>query len=151
MEYLRSSELQVVGLGFDSAILRLIPAHLLHARVLTHSLTAHPLTGPHTLQRVTRLSTIRPGMLRLIGLFLSAFYVLPALAVHDSEAGVVDWYKPLIGDALTGNPSLSPVFHRIGDHSGTTRSLVLTATTSNVLAALHPENGAIGAPTFTSP
>ena len=84
-------------------------------------------------------------MVRLIGLLLSALYVLPALSIHASEAGVVDWYKPLIGDALTANPSVSPVFHRIEEVDGTTRSLVLTATASNVIAALHPENGTIGA------
>lgn len=84
-------------------------------------------------------------MFRLVGLLLAALCIGPALAVHASEAGVVDWYKPLIGDALTGNPYLSPTFHRIEELGGTTKSLVLTATTSNVLAALHPEDGSIGA------
>ena len=84
-------------------------------------------------------------MLWLVELLLAAIFVHPALAIHASEAGVVDWYKPLVGDALTGKSSLSPVFHRIEDSQGSTRSLVLTATASNVLAALHPENGTIGA------
>ena len=83
------------------------------------------------------LSTYRACVLGICG--------LPALAIHASEAGVVDWYKPLIGDTLTGNPHLSPVFHRVGEPDEPTKSYVLSATTSNVLAALHPENGTIGA------
>ncbi|EKM58157.1 uncharacterized protein PHACADRAFT_116839 [Phanerochaete carnosa HHB-10118-sp] len=82
-------------------------------------------------------------MLRLLSLWLMSLAILPAFAIHASEAGVVDWYKPLIGDALTGNPNLSPVFHRITEDNGKTRSLVLTATSSNVLSGLHPENGSI--------
>ena len=84
-------------------------------------------------------------MWTFLRLWLASLCVLPALAIHASEAGVVDWYKPLIGDALTGNPNISPVFHRIAAQDGQTRSLILTATASNVLAALHPENGTIGA------
>lgn len=86
-----------------------------------------------------------PNMLRLLGTWLASLAVLPALAIHASEAGVVDWYKPLIGDALTGNPYLSPAFHRITQDNGNTKSLVLAATSSNVLTALHPEDGSIGA------
>lgn len=84
-------------------------------------------------------------MLSLVGVWLIALFGLPALAIHSSEAGVVDWHKPLIGDALTGNAALSPIFHRLGEANEATKSYVLTATTNNVLAALHPENGTIGA------
>lgn len=73
---------------------------------------------------------------------------LPTLAIHAEEAGVVDWHKELIGDTLTGNPALGPVFHRVGEENEATKSYVLTATTSNVLAALHPENGSIGASSY---
>ncbi len=73
-----------------------------------------------------------------------SFHFLSGAALHASEAGVVDWHKPLIGDAITGNPTLSPVFHRLGEADESTKSYILTATTSNVLAALHPENGTIG-------
>ena len=86
-----------------------------------------------------------PPMLRLLAACVLSVCVLPAFAIHASEAGVVDWYKPLIGDTLTGNPHLSPVFHRVGEVNESTKSYVLSATTSNVLAALHPENGTIGA------
>ena len=86
-------------------------------------------------------------MLRLLGMWLAGLTALPALvlAIHASEAGVVDWYKPLVGNALTGNAHAAPVFHRTSLENGNTKSLVLTATSSNVLAALHPENGSIGA------
>ena len=84
-------------------------------------------------------------MLRLLAACVLGICGLPALAIHASEAGVVDWYKPLIGDTLTGNTHLSPIFHRVGEPDEPTKSFVLTATTSNVLAALHPENGTIGA------
>ncbi|KAI0686950.1 hypothetical protein BC835DRAFT_1408443 [Cytidiella melzeri] len=70
--------------------------------------------------------------------------VLPwvTLAIKSSEVGVVDWHRSNIGYTLTGNPSLLPVFHRV-EEDGNTKSLVLAATASNVLAALHPENGTI--------
>ncbi|KAI0341141.1 DUF1620-domain-containing protein [Trametopsis cervina] len=75
---------------------------------------------------------------------LAVSFILPcvSLAIKSSEVGVVDWHKTHIGDTLTGNRGLLPIFHRI-EEDGATRSLVLTATASNVLAALHPENGTI--------
>lgn len=82
--------------------------------------------------------------MRLRSVWLACILPWSTLAIKSSEAGVVDWHKAFIGDVLTGNPGLSPVFHRI-EENGKTRSLVLTATASNVLAALHPENGTIGA------
>ena len=71
--------------------------------------------------------------------------ILPSLslAIKSSEVGVVDWHTPNIGTTLTGNPALLPTFHRI-EEDGSTKSLVITATASNVLAALHPENGTLG-------
>ena len=89
--------------------------------------------------------SIGSGMFRILATCLLGVLIANVHAIHSSEAGVVDWYKPLIGDALTGNPSLSPVFHRVGEANEPTKSYVLTATTANVLAALHPENGTIGA------
>lgn len=85
------------------------------------------------------------GGMRLRSAWLACILPWSALAIKSSEAGIVDWHKPFIGDVLTGNPGLTPVFHRIEEENGNTRSLVLAATASNVLAALHPENGTIGA------
>ena len=83
-------------------------------------------------------------MLRAIATCLLLF-CFPSLAIHASEAGVLDWYKPFIVDTLTGNAALAPVFHRVGEVNESTKSYVVAATSSNVLAALHPENGTIGA------
>lgn len=68
-------------------------------------------------------------------------------ALHASEAGVVDWHKPLAGVPLTHSHSLSPTFHRFssGVQKKSTQSLVLTATHSNVLAALDAVSGNLGA------
>ena len=84
-------------------------------------------------------------MFRLLATCFICLHILSVHAIHSSEAGVVDWYKQLIGDPLTGSAALSPVFHRVGEVNEPTRSYILTATTSNVLAALFPENGTIGA------
>ena len=74
-----------------------------------------------------------------------AAFVSPILALHASEAGAIDWHKPLVGPPLTATHHTVPTFHRTEDaRSGSTTSVVLTATTSNVLAALHPENGSVG-------
>ncbi|THH31554.1 hypothetical protein EUX98_g2645 [Antrodiella citrinella] len=81
-------------------------------------------------------------MRTIIGLWLAAF-VSPLLAIHASEAGAIDWHKALIGLPLTALHT-GPSFHRTEDWQfGATQSVVLTATASNVLAALHPENGTV--------
>ncbi|KAL4246361.1 ER membrane protein complex subunit 1 [Abortiporus biennis] len=80
--------------------------------------------------------------MRLLLCLLTAS-VLPAFSLHSSEAGVVDWHKTFIGLPLTASPATAPVFHRVGDEDGPTRSVILTATESNILAALHPENGSV--------
>jgi ER membrane protein complex subunit 1 len=59
--------------------------------------------------------------------------------LHESDVGVVDWHKRLIGVPLAGSSSTAPTFYHV---NGT--SLVFTATGNNVLAALHPDNGSVG-------
>jgi hypothetical protein len=74
--------------------------------------------------------------------FLSLLCAIPSTsALHESDVGVVDWYKQLIGVPLTGSSSTTPTFHYV---NGT--SLVLAVTGNNVLAALHADNGTVGAP-----
>ncbi|KAF9528732.1 hypothetical protein CPB83DRAFT_813238 [Crepidotus variabilis] len=63
---------------------------------------------------------------------------LGTYALHESDVGVVDWHKELIGVPLSGPVSAAPSFHRVGNET-----LILSATSSNVLAALEPENGSI--------
>ena len=78
---------------------------------------------------------------------------LGVVALHASEAGVIDWHKPQIGVPLIFSQSLAPTFHRVTQkHSNeygialndTTQSVILTATSANVLAALDPVKGGIG-------
>jgi hypothetical protein len=64
-------------------------------------------------------------------------------ALHESEAGIIDWHKKQIGIPRIESLSTAPVFHRVGEK--TTRSVLLTATENNVLAALNPVNGSVGA------
>ena len=64
-------------------------------------------------------------------------------ALTESDAGVVDWHKRLVGVPLTTFPSTAPVFHRVGTKN--TKSVILTATEQNILAALNPVDGSIGA------
>ncbi|KAI9058646.1 DUF1620-domain-containing protein [Trametes sanguinea] len=78
--------------------------------------------------------------MRLLSLLLGATC---AFALHASEAGVIDWHKALAGVPLVQSPATAPSFHRRAFDNGATRSLVLTATESNVLAALDPVDGSL--------
>ena len=65
-------------------------------------------------------------------------------ALRESEAGIVDWHQVHVGVPLTETPAAAPSFH--AKHgSSPTDALLLAATSSNVLAALHVVNGSIGA------
>lgn len=78
------------------------------------------------------------GSLSLVPLFLLC---LPtAQALHESDVGVVDWHRQLIGVPLTGALATAPIFHHVGENS-----IILTATGSNALAALDSVNGSVGA------
>ncbi|KAF8625878.1 hypothetical protein AX15_005151 [Amanita polypyramis BW_CC] len=76
--------------------------------------------------------------MRLCLLHALALSSLQAWALHKSDVGVIDWYKRLIGVPLVGSVETAPKFHHVGDDS-----LLLTATASNVLTALHPQNGSV--------
>ncbi|KAJ7760203.1 DUF1620-domain-containing protein [Mycena olivaceomarginata] len=60
-----------------------------------------------------------------------------ALAIHESDVGIIDWHKKLIGVPLT-----APVFHHLAKNE-TTGSLLLVPTASNVLAALNTTDGSV--------
>ncbi|KAF7979908.1 hypothetical protein HWV62_40304 [Athelia sp. TMB] len=64
-------------------------------------------------------------------------------ALHESEAGIVDWHKSLIGVPLTGSLATAPCFHRATKEDGWTTSLIISATGSNVLGALNAEDGGV--------
>ncbi|KAI0318194.1 DUF1620-domain-containing protein [Amylostereum chailletii] len=65
-----------------------------------------------------------------------------ARALKQSEAGVVDWHQSYVGVPLVDSLATAPAFLSKPGHPPTS-ALLLTATSSNVLAALHPTNGSI--------
>ncbi|KAH8102954.1 hypothetical protein BXZ70DRAFT_889895 [Cristinia sonorae] len=76
--------------------------------------------------------------------FWLASLISPILAIHASEAGIIDWHKPLVGVPLISSHHTAPSFHRTENaRDRSTKSVVLTTTASNVVAALHPENGTV--------
>ena len=79
----------------------------------------------------------------LLGCLTALSITLPANALHESEVGIVDWHKSLIGVPLSGSLSTAPAFHRV-KVGQETKSVIITATSSNVLAALDPVNGSVG-------
>ena len=77
-------------------------------------------------------------------LFLLLSLAICARALHSYEVGVTDWHKPLAGVPLTHLDSTAPRFHRRKHEDGSSNSVILTATQSNVLAAFHSANGTLG-------
>ncbi|KIK01760.1 hypothetical protein K443DRAFT_550803 [Laccaria amethystina LaAM-08-1] len=75
--------------------------------------------------------------------FLSQLLLLLVLcvsgwAIHESDVGIVDWHKKLIGVPLSGSIVTAPTFHATGN-----TTVVITATDNNVLAVLDPEDGSV--------
>jgi hypothetical protein len=72
----------------------------------------------------------------------SAFLWLCALryvsALEESEAGVVDWHKELVGVPLTDSTKALPAFIRSDLSSPVKKTGMAVATKSNVLAVLNP-------------
>ena len=75
---------------------------------------------------------------------LCATLIHQALALHESDVGVIDWHKPLIGLPNPQDPLTLPSFHRVRDErTQLTNSVVITGTRSNVLAGVDPMNGSL--------
>ena len=75
---------------------------------------------------------------------LLLFYtLLPVRALHESEAGVVDWQKTFIGVPKTDRPQVAPSFLRVKTKEDETTSLVISAT-ETTLGAVNPVDGSIG-------
>jgi hypothetical protein len=94
---------------------------------------------------------LAPTMRSLIPLTPFLLSLLPTtLALHQSEVGIIDWHKPLIGVPLIGSLATAPVFHRVNAGNGNgskgegTKSVVISATGSGVLAAVDPVDGSLG-------
>jgi len=81
--------------------------------------------------------------LSLLGLILASLCTAVA-ALHESDAGIVDWHQPHAGVPQTSFLSTAPTFHAKPGRPPT-EALLLTATSSNVLAAFHASNGSLGA------
>ncbi|KZT68592.1 DUF1620-domain-containing protein [Daedalea quercina L-15889] len=79
--------------------------------------------------------------MRLFWLCSAVIWIARTWAIHASDAGIVDWHQPLVGVPLFGASSTAPKFQRVGEAKS--RSLLFTATSGNVLAALDPATGAI--------
>ena len=69
---------------------------------------------------------------------------LPSVwALHESEAGVVDWQKTFIGVPRTNEPQVAPSFLRAKTKGDETTSLVISAT-ETTLGAVNPVDGSVG-------
>ncbi|KAL1740498.1 hypothetical protein HDZ31DRAFT_47393 [Schizophyllum fasciatum] len=62
-------------------------------------------------------------------------------ALHETDAGVIDWHKSLVGVPLVDSPATAPLMHRV--KGKTSKSVILSVTDKNVLAALDPVAGGI--------
>ncbi|THH17682.1 hypothetical protein EW146_g3182 [Bondarzewia mesenterica] len=71
-----------------------------------------------------------------------ASWLTVVYALHESEAGIVDWYQANIGVPLSESLSTGPSFHSKHGQPPT-EGLLLSATSSNVLAALNAGNGSV--------
>jgi ER membrane protein complex subunit 1 len=73
---------------------------------------------------------------------LSPLLALSTRALHQSDVGITDWHKNLIGVRIT-TLSTAQICHRVLDSAPTTKSVPLMATDSGVLAALNPVDGSL--------
>ncbi|KAK0476054.1 hypothetical protein IW261DRAFT_1491717 [Armillaria novae-zelandiae] len=79
--------------------------------------------------------------MRLISLLVVASWLGTTFGIQESDAGIIDWHKRLVGVPLVDSTSTTPVFHRVGGKN--TKSVILAATEQNVLAALNPVDGSV--------
>lgn len=86
-------------------------------------------------------------MRSLLQTYLCAILLLAApsiKAIHESDVGVVDWHKFLVGVPLVAAPVTAPSFSSVSDGKTIDRDIIFTATANNVLAALNPKDGSVG-------
>ena len=84
---------------------------------------------------------------RILAAWAISLVLLPpgASAISQRDAGLHDWSIPLIGQPATA-PGARPRFHYpAGPAETATSALVYTTTERNVLAAIEPRGGGIGA------
>ena len=90
------------------------------------------------------------GRLDMVPLLLGVFALLtflnliePTHAIYASQAGNIDWHEQYIGVPYIHSTAIQPRFHRIGAGKKA-QAIYLSATESNVLAALNPSEGNVG-------
>ena len=76
-------------------------------------------------------------------LLFCALPLPPVWALHESEAGVVDWQKTFVGVPRTDVPQVAPSFLRMKGRDDETTSLIVSAT-DVTLGAVNPVDGSIG-------
>ncbi|KIJ24147.1 hypothetical protein M422DRAFT_56525 [Sphaerobolus stellatus SS14] len=67
--------------------------------------------------------------------------ILPCFALHQSDAGKIDWHKEQIGIPRTESLAVAPKFQLVA--GPIKRSVVITVSKNNVLAAVNAPDGAL--------
>ncbi|KZT37697.1 DUF1620-domain-containing protein [Sistotremastrum suecicum HHB10207 ss-3] len=68
------------------------------------------------------------------------FNLGPVYAIQESNVGVIDWHKPLLGLPDLNAPFTWPTFHRVRTEANTS-SVIIRGSKKNVLGAIDPVNG----------
>ena len=76
-------------------------------------------------------------------LLLCTLSISSVRALHESEAGVVDWQKTFIGVPRADRPQVAPSFLRVRGRGNDTKSLIIS-TTETTLGAVNPADGSVG-------
>ena len=74
----------------------------------------------------------------LLQLLLLLVLCVISWALRESDVGIVDWHKKLIGVPLSGPIRTAPTFQATGN-----TIVVIAATDNNVVAVPNPENGCV--------
>ena len=73
-----------------------------------------------------------------LGLLIWLQALISVSALEESEAGVIDWHKELIGVPITDSQKTLPAFIRSDVTSPTKKTGIAVVTKSNVLAVVNP-------------
>lgn len=67
---------------------------------------------------------------------------LPCFALHESDAGKIDWHKELVGIPRIETSAVAPKFEQAAGRAPS--SFIVTVSRSNVLAAISAVDGKVG-------
>jgi len=76
-----------------------------------------------------------------LGLAWLSLAILPCFALHESDAGKIDWRREQIGLPRIESVAVAPKFQLVAGKNK--RSAVVTLSKSNVLAAVNAPDGEI--------